>query len=164
MAERRTPTATLHDVARIRYTKPPQSQADPLAGYSAEAVTNATTDLHLAMRARRMTDAEKVAYIVDRAAHHQAAIDDEEADRVIYAARTPDGHVKIGSTNDLPRRMAEHGIPLSSVVATMPGGFRAERAIHRRLKPSRVAGLETYAWTDQVKTFIESMSTPSQRK
>ena len=154
------PQRLIH-LARHPYDAKPDM---PTSGLSAEAVETAVTDLHRERRRRSMTTDEQAAYVTERAAHHQQRIDDEETSRTIYAARTADGHVKVGSTDDLARRMAEHGIPLSDVVATMPGGYRTERAIHRALKASRVAGLETYAWTPQVKDFVASMSTPSQPK
>lgn len=136
----------------------------PISGLSSEAVETAVTDLHRERRRRTMTTDEQAEFVIERAAGHQQRIDDEESGRIIYAARTADGYVKVGSTDDLARRMAEHGIPMSDVIATMPGGYRTERAIHRTLKASRVTGLETYAWTSRVTDFVASMSTPSRPK
>ena len=71
-----------------------------------------------------------------------AARDQRQTAGVVYYVRRGDGAIKIGTTTNLTKRVRaltkEHG-PVE-VLATHPGGFRAEQSLHRTFAASRLDG------------------------
>lgn len=57
---------------------------------------------------------------------------------VVYFARMGE-NVKIGTTTNLRARMSSFYVPMSDVLAVVPGGEDAEKAYHERFKSSQVA-------------------------
>jgi len=78
-------------------------------------------------------------------------------DTMLYAARMPDGTIKIGCTSDLASRFrylrAMHGV----MVGFIPGSFDDEADIHSLLKPYLAMGQEWYHPAPQVIDTVNQM-------
>ncbi len=80
------------------------------------------------------------------------------AQRYIYFARARDGWIKIGTTNDLRRRLAElrnytpGGVQL---LLTLDGNYHTEAAIHSRFPQYRKNG----EWFEPSKPLLEFIET-----
>lgn len=77
----------------------------------------------------------------------------------VYFVRGAAGHIKIGFSSDVPKRI--EALQCSSpepleLLATMPGNMAIERALHSRFERARVAG-EWFRPTDELLSFIESL-------
>lgn len=80
---------------------------------------------------RRETEQCKERESADRAAVKESDRQ-SEAGHVVYYVRLGHNHVKIGTTNDLPRRMKElRVVNASNLLAAEPGGYSLERGAPR---------------------------------
>ncbi len=84
-------------------------------------------------------------------------LDDRPAPYVYFAQATKDGRmgVKIGSSRDVPRRLAQlscKGGPLRDVklIGTIPGGKDVEFLVHRYFKPERWGRSEMFTLSDRL--------------
>ena len=66
--------------------------------------------------------------------------------------------VKIGKTTNLRRRMSQLALPMSAVVATMPGGRDEEAELHYRFASARVPGTEWFDITSELENLIGSLN------
>jgi len=80
---------------------------------------------------------------------------------VVYFIR---GHerVKIGTTSDLPKRLAAMAQLPDTVMATLPGSYDLERQLHQQWAHCRIdQRSEWFHLTDELMAFIESIKAAS---
>jgi Meiotically up-regulated gene 113 len=91
---------------------------------------------------------------------------EERSPCVYFAAR--EGYVKIGSTIDLAARIRTIAAGASmlqgmtagpvTLLATMPGGFKEEKALHKRFSHLRVdPGREWFVYAGKLRDFVEGL-------
>jgi hypothetical protein len=79
-----------------------------------------------------------------------------ETTTVVYFAQMGDC-VKIGYATDLRKRIAALCLPMSAVIATMPGGRDLESDLHARFARSRIDRSEWFTITPDLEEFIQSI-------
>ena len=75
-------------------------------------------------------------------------------EQVVYAARLPDGTVKIGCSGNLASRRRCIA-PGAEILGFMPGDYDDEQAIHQTLKAHRARGWEYYHPTPAVLAVVK---------
>lgn len=82
---------------------------------------------------------------------------------VVYFVRIPNGHIKIGTTTNMHRRLpqlrARFG-QLSTMMAAVPGFERDERAMHRKFEALRIANTEVFSPARELLEFINLLPDP----
>ena len=73
---------------------------------------------------------------------------------VVYFGESPEGTIKIGCSGNVAQRVLAQRLVL---LATEPGGFERERAVHHLLRSSLIAG-EFFRATPEVVNYIGSLS------
>jgi hypothetical protein len=79
-------------------------------------------------------------------------------DPVVYFIRNG-SRVKIGWTTNLKGRVRSLSLPMSAVLATMPGGPAEENALHRRFDSARCDG-EWFEYTPDLELFAKNLVSP----
>lgn len=82
------------------------------------------------------------------------------APRLIYAIRTKDDLVKIGSSSNLLERMKHIKGGTAELLAIKPGDWSDERDIHRRLAGHATDGREYYFPSPTVLRVVNEMRVP----
>jgi hypothetical protein len=94
-------------------------------------------------RGRRITDLRKLKIEID------------DSNNVVYFARTA-GLVKIGTTNQLWRRLGQLGHP--ELLGVIPGGYDAERTHHRMFADEHVQG-EIFVASPRILAYVDEHCT-----
>lgn len=66
--------------------------------------------------------------------------------------------IKIGCAKDVAERCRSLSLPPSAILATMPGSYRHENALHKRFHASRIKGSEWFHITPELLAYIESLT------
>lgn len=80
----------------------------------------------------------------------------DDSNNVVYFARIGN-LIKIGTTSNLPQRLASLGNP--ELLGVIPGGYKVETKQHRRFKDELVAGREVFEATPRLLDYIEKHCT-----
>lgn len=87
------------------------------------------------------------------------------APKSVYFAQAPNGEIKIGTSCEVPRRLASLGYTLRvrlRLLATTPGAYSREREMHARFAACHLHG-EWFAPAPELLAFIETLKNATER-